>query len=1128
MWHGLKSSFQSLLSKHLGVVVVFVAWLAIVLTNTELGTWFLSWDTMASEFNPALNIERSITGAWQSFQGLGLLGGHGYSAQLFHAVTQAVLGLFIPLQYLRYAFMYLMLLVGVLGAYVLTAQTLEQLNLKQNTKSWAATIGALLYLLHPGTVQTFYVALEPFAVMYGVLPWVLWSFVGLLENRTTRKLVVFFLLNLYLSIIGFIPPLFITYGLFLGCAASTAFFIHPKRWETVRTSLLAVLIVLATNAYWLAPVAYFTATQGDHYLFAKLNQITTTEFIYTTRATGNLAEVSLLEGFLFDSYDQARFDSGSPLELILTPWKQHLESPVVRMIGYSIALLSLWGVGWGAVRLSKRSATATGLAIAAVCTFVLLLTDTWPLTYVSDAIRFVPILNQAFRIPYSKLSMSASLFLSLWAAVGISGLFELFSRRLTQQTIARARNTTGIVCVLCVLWLSWPSMQGHFLYQGARVKLPEEYTEVMEYFAKRPRYGRVAVFPIYTYTGWDMHSWMEHRGYTGSGFLWYGMHQPILGRSFDVWSPFNETYRLEMQRAVYNQDVDQLDRLLQKYNIAHVLLDDSVYLPNTNKEVFFVAELQAMLAMLPGVEKVGTLGSISLYQNKSVAVAPVSAVQSATYTTANSLYSRFDPSTLLTTDTITADETIPHTIYPFANLQQESIPITNTSNGPSFVAHETLSGQYELTFPPLTQGQYLSQTAKLAYSDAELKIAFSTPLRVLAGDTSIEFPTLPSVAVPLAVSPEALTIELNGQVIELKANSEQAVSLTGLRYGEEITINYFDTAIATPSATHILIESSDLHTATIPSAIWNELQLPTTSVRLDQDQPTLVLTTIASSNLLDSLHITKFASCTEFDRGSRNKTMTANSVLYENSGGATGCDSFIIPHANNQTPALLRITGKNHAGRNIRAYLENLATNRVDFEHVMTSKEFDMWVTVPDWKNQAISQYSLHFENRSYGTELAQNELNAISIQPMPASFEWLSQVALIPKNTQLYSTNLAVNTIKRWGTGTYWVELNGENGVMSLNESRNPGWRAYVWDGTSVWSALQSVLKHQQIKAEVTVNNWAQGWFIPEGVTTIIVIHDAQILLFIGIWILLVCSFLVATGLLQRQKTPKSNSPAT
>jgi hypothetical protein len=90
---------------------------AVAINNFQVDTRLLSWDLMDSSFNPVLNVWRSLTGTWQSFQGLGLLGGHGYVAQLPHALFLSLLSLWISQDLLRYCFAFLMMVSGVYGAF---------------------------------------------------------------------------------------------------------------------------------------------------------------------------------------------------------------------------------------------------------------------------------------------------------------------------------------------------------------------------------------------------------------------------------------------------------------------------------------------------------------------------------------------------------------------------------------------------------------------------------------------------------------------------------------------------------------------------------------------------------------------------------------------------------------------------------------------------------------------------------------------------------------------------------------------------------------------------------------------------------------------------------------------------
>jgi hypothetical protein len=198
----------------------------------------------------------------------------------------------------------------------------------------ASFLTAVIYLLHLGTVQTFYVHLEPFVVMYGFLPWVLLTLFAWLERPRLRLLFVFFILNFGLSVIGFIPPIFISYVLFVAVILAI-YFVSQRKWQSVGRSLQIVSVIAATNLYWLFTVALFTFTQQNYYLQSKLNRLSTDTFILENARYGTLSAVAQLKSFYFDTLDQTHF-ANSGLTHLLQPWMDHFQHPPVVMIGYLI------------------------------------------------------------------------------------------------------------------------------------------------------------------------------------------------------------------------------------------------------------------------------------------------------------------------------------------------------------------------------------------------------------------------------------------------------------------------------------------------------------------------------------------------------------------------------------------------------------------------------------------------------------------------------------------------------------------------------------------------------------------------------------------------------------------------
>jgi len=91
--------------------------------------------------------------------------------------------------------------------------------------------------------------------------------------------------------------------------------------------------------------------------------------------------------------------------------------------------------------------------------------------------------------------------------------------------------------------------------------------------------------------GWDTYRW----GYVGSGFLWFGIPQPVLERAFDVWSKSSENYYWELIYALYSQNQLLLEQIVTKYNIDWIVFDISIITYTHPKQTFYTDKIETLL-----------------------------------------------------------------------------------------------------------------------------------------------------------------------------------------------------------------------------------------------------------------------------------------------------------------------------------------------------------------------------------------------------------------------------------------------------------------------------------------------------------------------------------------------------
>lgn len=1061
---------------------------------------------MDSSFNPGLNIYRSLVGTWQSFQGLGLLGGHGYVAQLPHALFLGILSFIFPASLLRYLFAFLMLLAGSGGSYFLTRSLIQRLSLSSN--QWAVTtaslIAALVYILHLSTVQTFYVHLEPFIVMYGLFPWVLLVLFSLLDSPSIKKYLVFFVLNFGLSTIGFIPPIFISYALFVGLACATAMIFKPS-WVLLKRSAAIVFLIAATNAYWLAGVGFFTFSQQQYYINSKLNQLTTSEFILKNESYGTLPNVVNTRSFYFDSLDQNRFESATPLAPILKPWMEHLNQPLVGGLAIGLFSTAVLGTILAGYFLGKQKDHRFSVIAMSFVTLAGLGTGIPILNQFSTILRMIPFLNQAFRIPFSKLSMSLSLFLAIGVGVFFYCLFVTITRKITSNRMVVFANGLILVTFLIGLfYYSLPSFTGNFLYQGTRVSMPPEYQELSEFFDQQPSTGRIANFPILTSTGWDMHEWERNHGYTGSGFYWYGIEQPILARAFDVWTPFNETYRNQMVNAIYAQDVHQFQQTLEKYDIQYLFIDRSIFVADNPDAPLYVSEIETLIQKLPEVKKLKDMGRLTVYEYQLAA--PKIYVPSILNETNTSIPTiSWDRQQEIIGPHISADEGYSFPFLSLAKEKSQGISLNETA----LEIVKQIDGQSQpLTFviPDLKPSEKIDFNLFASKNDADDLVVIFQPVlpEFKVNDKTFLFNQPQGVTIPAVKTGDQYQISVNEQTFEVSQLDEQVLlGQIFVQFGELLSVSAVK--ISTPSA-----KASNPTSVVLSTDFWSRYQAfglplsPADSYQISAQIP-------LQSRVVD-LQQTGFPeayNCAYDQKGRADKRTEHEVVIYEAIDGGAACDSVSLPQLPMDVAYIIRVKGKNTMGLGPKFLVKSSASGRVVNEQVLPHGKFDELLMVTPTFPDAQG-LSLHWETRSYGSEKSQNQFESIEIYTIPLSS--LLGAHLKPTSSTPIKQTDRITTHASIGSGLHTLKTNFQNETWTvLSESYDS-----YWLGLDATNVLRPHLLHHS-----HYNDWANAWLLPSGDRTIVFIFVPQLLTWLGYGLLGMTFVILLLKIVASNKTP-------
>lgn len=575
----------------------FVILLMAVL-NYQPDTWLTGWDNLHPEFNFTLNIKRSLFSVWQEYQGLGLLGGMGHAADLPRQIILWALSFVIPVHLLRYTWTFGMLGLGGFGCFFLLKKILDKnLHMHSFVKNSSALIGSLFYLTNLATVQMFHTPFEAFTTHFGFLPWLIFFFLSLLHNPTKKTLFLFSLFSLLSTTQGYVQTIFLVYIMTLAAIAMIRL-MQARTRICLQRIIIAVVIILATNAFWLLPNIYFTITKTNVVREAKINQMATDEIYERNRAYGSLVDTIQLKGFWFDTWD---FNpSKSQTAPILNTWREQANTPIAKTIAFILFLVILMGVGTILQKSNRESLWTIGIFLLGI---TMLTTATPPLSWINDGLRqTVPLFYQVFRFPFTKFSIVTGLSYSLLLGIGLTQLFKLF-----HSTIAKNILLGLIIAVMGIT--SYPIFQGYLFYPAVKQIVPQDYFDLFSFLHTQPKNARIANLPQSNYWGWTYAQW----GYSGSGFLWYGIEQPIVDRAFDVWGSQNENYYWELSRALYSKDASALEAVFAKYDIHYALLDENL-ISASNDRSLFIDETKALIAKIPTITIARSFGKITVYE----------------------------------------------------------------------------------------------------------------------------------------------------------------------------------------------------------------------------------------------------------------------------------------------------------------------------------------------------------------------------------------------------------------------------------------------------------------------------------------------------------------------------------
>lgn len=1094
----------------IAVFFLFIVVVLILLTNYMPHTVLTGWDNLHPELNFSLNIKRSLTAVWQEYQGTGLLGGMAHASGLVHQLMLFVFSLFLPDTFLRYFWVFLMLFTGASGAYFF-------IRLITNASRLNAFFGSLFYIFNLATIQMFYVPFESFIAFYAALPWLLFASLFYLTHYSKNS---FFLL---ITILFLATPAWYLQTLFLVFLITLTFFVifflkhHPSLYK--RVLKLFILIVLI-NAFWLLPVAYFSITNSSVNLEAKINQMATDTVYLQNKAAGTLRDTMLLKGFFINTTDP---DMEGRFRYMLSVWRDHLKNPLVVICGY--LLFGIVFLGFLKL-LKKRHWTTLSLVYLFIFSFIVLAIAFPPFSLINFLLREpLPLLNQLFRFPFTKFSTMASLIFAVLFAAGLPRAKFFLGKLLRINDPHLAMTYFLTVFLLFIIYMT-PVFQGHFFYHKERVSIPPEYHRLFSFLQEQDPAGRIANFPQTTFWGWSFYQW----GYGGSGFLWYGVEQPILDRAFDVWSKTSENYYFEVSRAVYSKDPKLLEAVLQKYQIRWVLLDKNILDP-TSQTGTYIQELEAMLNG-DFAKKEKSFGNLSLYK-----IALSDKPETFVFTTGalptvnHYAWNDHDQAYLDQGNYISLpngkwkmeNETSYH--YPFRSLFSLKSPtdreyaVRQTQSDIIFTAKlPPFSGEKTLYLPAFLHKETIMpvqiQTRKTDSHAPLVSITTLSPKIFINGiqKGGNENTEIFSFQAPRQLQEKyPLILRLNGISSYKLTNADAVAGITFL------AANSSNSLTITDKNGMLLSQESFFSPLTKDSPLGkpSEITVNGTGYELVLD---VALPKISDSYISFTPSLTraeKLRNCDrfngkkytqEFSQDASSFTLTAIS--------ANACTAFFNSSLMHNQGYVVFLSAQNHKGKPLRFWIENHKKRFTLIDTYLEKDTKEAAFILPPMERYGQS-YSFHFDNISIGRDETRNEIRSLAVYPV--FYNFLQSLTLSSETTpakQPMANSKQPLSVSHPNPSLYIITaLQPEDSspqTLVLSQSYDRGWKLYRIRNyeSSIMNALQQAapfLFGQEIKEHVMVNNWANGWIMDDawkresGREKIIILYLPQYLQYIG-----------------------------
>jgi hypothetical protein len=1090
----LKSITRFIKSNFFLLLLISIVTIVAVLNYTP-SLWLSGWDTLHPEFDFALNLKRMIFGAWRDDQGLGSVAAHAHMSDLPRILSMIVIWLFVPLKSIKMVYVMICLILGPIGAFFFIRELLSKKSGKYSFEaSSAAFLGGLLYLFNLGTVQHFYVVFEMFAVQYAAIGWLFYLAHKYLKTKSNKTLFAFFIVSFLATPMAYASLLWFAYIAGLGLYIFSYLFTSKNIQESFFRGISIGLVSLAANLFWLLPNLYLLFSgaskipQNSH-----INSLFSEEAFLHNQAFGSIKNIALLKNFLFNwsNYD---FATGEHTYLLNT-WSSHLEKPEVLLIGYSVAAVITTGL---CVSIFKKQKHVFSLIPSFVFALLMLINANGimevPFNWLRDNSN---LFNEALRFPFTKFSILLALTAVVFFANFMFHAISYLSQKSKIITIVFVTVMSGSLA-----WYSAPMLQGEVISDLMIHEIPREYFDFYTWADKQPSNARMALFPVYSYAGWEYHEW----GYEGPGFNWFALKQPVLTRDFDRWNPGNEAFYNQVSNALYQENNLAFENVFSQYDVSFVVIDESIIVPKKDSNILKYEKTKELL-LSSGAKLVWSGDFISVYdvsdKNNLDNDSFVSSSSNAVKAYLSEEYLEYDPiynnhsSYLSSKGAVQLDEIE----YPFVSFTKALLPrkIRYTTTKEGFVLAEyqqeyDSNQEKKVSLPNFEKGKTYSFPVSLKKNQKEITLLIYFPYQVYSDGNPLITNQYLEKKINLTTDYENISVIVNDNPFEV---SDGVFPVTGM----------VDITIGVDSPIILYGKNTSDKVNVIPQLLEQDINLKDEIIKYTESQVTQVNEKTISFSELKFEFLTKEQTidisdsgfeinCDRFQSGEIFKEFTQNETIYSAEKLGAICDAILIGKLNSDY--IVRVVGNGISGRGSKLMVNSWSPEKPKLEELLPQDEFDLSFGITLNHEEKIGQ-SLGLETRSFGDKKSVNSIKTIAYYDAPLSL--LYNVSLLPKEDN-FILGANIKSTKQIGNSFYKVETsnnetkNFADEFIYLSQSYDNGWVAFAKNEKSIFG---SKLEHLEF------NGWANAWIIPNKNSEITIIFWPQLLQFLGFAVLII-----------------------